>query len=315
MAPSSRVQRGEIPGTRPAAPRAMRRRISRADNDETRAQRTSTNGGMRSSVGRNRPSSPSGQWLDRPGPGCPQRRALPPARPGRRRAHFLSTLGHRPPGRGLGALGPQAGWLGPLGRESVLCLLDAVLAERSHSPSPPELVWTGPEGRAGESRDTAVVVQQLFERAQQTVTIAGFRFDHGAALLAPLHSAMRDRGVTCRIYADGPEAESLVKRNWPFGPPLPEVLGFIAPNGVYAAVCEVRGGRPPARLRDVRHNFTERGHERNIEVGVLLTDPALAELLEGQLNGPRRAGCLSGRADRYAGTDTGIHVENLRQSD
>jgi len=56
------------------------------------------------------------------------------------------------------------------------------------------------------ARDTAVVVHELFTRATREVWIAGYRFDHGAQLLAPLHQGMAQRGVQVRLFALEPGA-------------------------------------------------------------------------------------------------------------
>jgi hypothetical protein len=43
-----------------------------------------------------------------------------------------------------------------------------------------ELVWSGTEVMAGGSRDTAVVVQELFRQAREAVLIASYSMDAGA---------------------------------------------------------------------------------------------------------------------------------------
>lgn len=110
----------------------------------------------------------------------------------------------------------------------------AVISERERHLSWPELGWTGPDARGSLSRDTAVVVQTLFSQAQSSILMAGFRFDHGASSLAPLHEAMRDRGVSVRIYGDSADAQTFIQNNWPFGFPHPTLFAFVAGDGVHA---------------------------------------------------------------------------------
>lgn len=176
--------------------------------------------------------------------------------------------------------------LAPLDRAALLSVLDAVLAERASPRGPSvELVWTGPEGRFSAARDTAVVVQSLFARAQTRILIAGFRFDHGSRLLAELHRALRDRAVTCQLFGDEGESEEFLKRNWPFGPPFPELFSFRSTEGRFASLhakCVVVDGQC-ALVTSA--NFTDRGQNRNIEVGALVEDLRFASALERQFQG------------------------------
>lgn len=201
--------------------------------------------------------------------------------------------------------------LGGIDRAGVQAALTSAIAERVHRPPPHlDLVWTGPEARTATTRDTAIVVRQLFEQARQSVIVGGFRFDHGEDLLRPLHAVMRNHGVKATFFmdieghADSPaEADAFATQqidrffadNWPFGSPRPDVY--------YDPRTAVRG--PPwASLHakcvvvDERvalitsANFTERGQERNIEVGVLVADPNFASYLAGQWLGLIDAGIV-----------------------
>ena len=192
---------------------------------------------------------------------------------------------------GLGGMAEHASVLKTFEAATLLVLLEAVLAERFRGLKRPlELVWTGPDSRTSQARDTAVVVRALFQDAKHSVTVAGFRFDHGSSLLSPLHEAMKERGVQCRIYGDTAEAKELVQRNWPFGPPWPEVYGFVPPPEVFASLhakCVVVDNH---LVLVTSANFTERGQERNVEVGVLADDARLAEALERELLAATSAG-------------------------
>ena len=85
---------------------------------------------------------------------------------------------------------------------AVAAVLRVALAERARPTPTLDLVWTGPEGRAATSRDTAVVVRQLFRGARRSVHVAGFWFDHGASILRPLYEAMVQHGVEASLYLD-----------------------------------------------------------------------------------------------------------------
>lgn len=182
---------------------------------------------------------------------------------------------------GIEGLQEEMAALNAVGREGALAVIGAVLSERRACATAPELVWTGPESRRSAARDTAVVLASLFKRAQSSVLLAGFVFDHGAEVLRPLHEAMK-RGVSCRLFADADATEAFVRSNWPFGPPFPEVHRFRPPAGVFASLhakCVVVDGR---WVFITSANFTDRGQTRNVEVGVVLEDVKLAAVLEAQ---------------------------------
>ncbi len=194
--------------------------------------------------------------------------------------------------------------------------LAIAIAERVHRPPPRlDLVWTGPEARTATTRDTAIVVRQLFEQARKSVVVGGFRFDHGEELLRPLHAVMRDHGVKATFFldiadhadrADRAEAyateqiDRFFADNWPFGPPRPDVYydpRTAVPGPPWASLhakCVVVDERV-ALITSA--NFTERGQERNVEAGVLIEDERFASSLVAQW----RSLIGSGGMERYRG--------------
>lgn len=200
------------------------------------------------------------------------------------------------------ALGHLSGRLGPLDdcpASHALAVLEAVLAERYHRPSPHlELVWTGPEAGLRPARNTAVVVSELFGRAERRVLVGGFRFDHGADILRPLHRAMLERSVKVDVFLDVPRAprgedperhagfeiSAFLGQNWPFGEPRPSL--YYDPRTIthrslasLHAKCVVVDGRWSLVSSA---NFTERGLQRNLEAGVLIDDTTFASRLSEQ---------------------------------
>ena len=202
--------------------------------------------------------------------------------------------------------------IGDLERGAALRALRLIVAERTHRPPPRlDLVWSGPEARGTTSRDTALVLKRLFESAQRSVLIAGYAFDE-PAMLAPLHRAMKERGVETTLFvnieshatnaADGvalatKTIDTFLHAMWPFGPPRPRIY--------YDPRTAMRG--PPwvslhakcvvvdeARTLVTSANFTERGHERNIEVGFLIEDAAAAADLVAQWRLLIAAGAVRG---------------------
>lgn len=208
----------------------------------------------------------------------------------------------------LVALAPGLGALLGAPVETAVRVLEAVREERLRPPATrASLVWTGPETRGSGARDTAVVVRELFAGAARHVLIAGYSFERGEAILAPLHAAMRDRGVRAEMFvhlreATGvpadPEgylraqAEAWRRAYWPFGAPAPTL--YVDPRaavpGSYASLhakCIVVDGE---RALVGSANFTDRGHARNIEAGVLVEDARFAEELARQFHDAVGAG-------------------------
>lgn len=198
--------------------------------------------------------------------------------------------------------------LAGLDAPAVEVLLEVLLADRQERPGPRiDLVWTGPEARQAISRDTAVVVRELFAGAAESVLIAGYRFDHGADLLKPLHEAMEVRGVQTQIFLDierrrgDPEsphdcaqlfADRFFHKQWPWSPPRPEIYydpRTAAPRPVQSlhAKCVVVDGK---RALIGSANFTDRGQTRNIEAGALIEDRGFATRLLEHFHGLVHAG-------------------------
>lgn len=172
-----------------------------------------------------------------------------------------------------------------------------------------QLVWSGIEIEAGtRSRDTATIVQELFERAERRVIIASYVLDKGMkarAIFGGLARRMDDNSeLSVRIYIN-------VKREWKHGRPDSRTDGELLrefadrfrdqiwpgrrmPELYYDPRSLTVGGATRACLHakciivDDEHvlitsaNFTEAAHERNIEAGVRLDDKQIAEALRIQ---------------------------------
>ena len=169
-----------------------------------------------------------------------------------------------------------------------------------------ELVWSGTEAVAGGSRDTAVVVQELFRQARHSVLIASYALDTGAKAkvlfgsLAKRMDAEPDLSVRLFVNVQRPyrdeTAEAILLREfadtfrqqiWP-GERLPEL--FHDPRSLEIdhhrraclhAKCIVID---ETRALLTSANFTEAAHQRNIEAGTLITDPHLARALQAQFD-------------------------------
>lgn len=174
-----------------------------------------------------------------------------------------------------------------------------------------ELVWSGPEHVTAGSRDTGVVVRELFSTAQETVRIAGFAVHNGRSVFRTLASNMAaNPSLSVRMFVNiarqhldsRPEADivrayvaSFVKNEWP-GDRLPELYydpralsTETGPRASLHAKCIVVDRRW-AFITSA--NFTEAAHERNIEAGVLVDDPYLASAVESQLDNLMASGAV-----------------------
>ena len=169
-----------------------------------------------------------------------------------------------------------------------------------------ELVWSGTEVMAGGSRDTAVVVQELFREARESVLVASYAFDTGSkgrALFETLAGRMdAEPDLRVRLFVNvqreyrDETADAVLLREfadsfrhdlWP-GERLPEV--FYDPRSLIAdgkaraclhAKCVVIDEK---RALITSANFTEAAHVRNIEAGTVITDTILARALRVQFD-------------------------------
>lgn len=179
-------------------------------------------------------------------------------------------------------------------------------ARREAESSRARLVWSDHDVRG--ARDTAVVAQELFADARETVLVSTFSIGHhraadappGHPLLRVLAERMNERPtLLARLFlnikrtsrqVEIPEAEIVARWTrwfrseiWPW-PRAPEVYfdpRSLAGDGVYClhAKCIVVDD---ARALVSSANLTEAAHERNIEAGVFLDDAVFAKELRLQ---------------------------------
>ncbi|MHC0068872.1 DISARM system phospholipase D-like protein DrmC [Nostoc sp. UIC 10890] len=167
-----------------------------------------------------------------------------------------------------------------------------------------DLVWTGPEITGSQSRDTGVVVRELFSTAKISVLISSFAIDKKQKarelfmVLAERMDLTPELNVRMFLNVNRPHnsevptstllrefASTFRQDIWP-GQRLPEVfhdprslkLGGESKACLHAKCVVV----DKERVLVTSANFTEAAHERNIEAGVLLNDPVTAIALQMQ---------------------------------
>lgn len=171
------------------------------------------------------------------------------------------------------------------------------LRERTPLEHALQLVTTAPAGDTALHRDTAVVVQDLFRRAQKTVLISTYAFYGGREIfqtLAERMDASSDLAVRIFVNIERKSGETcptseIVSRflhqfrehHWPAQSRLPEIYYDVRSTSerpteaaVLHAKCIVIDGE---ELFVTSANFTEAAQNRNIETGLLVKSPAIAE--------------------------------------
>lgn len=188
-----------------------------------------------------------------------------------------------------------------LGREQAASVVRLVLEERAASDADRiSAVWSGPEGVTAQTRDTAVVVRELFEAAKERVLVSSYVLYQTAQLFEPLARAMESNPLlevklfvtVLRESKDHRDGDQLVaefaerfRNDWPgsrlpavYHDPRSLVMG-VGGRAVLHAKCVVVDGR---RSFVTSANFTEAAQERNFELGLLADDELLARSIESQ---------------------------------
>jgi hypothetical protein len=181
-------------------------------------------------------------------------------------------------------------------RQAARLLRELVEERRASEARAPgvELVWTGPESVASTSRDTFVVVRELFEMARRSVLISGYVIHSGRQIFEPLLRRMKGgASLRVRLFLNiGPDAErpgreleTFARRfrqhHWE-GPPWPEV--YYDPRGLQGeanAVLHAKCIVVDERISLVTSaNLTNAAQQSNIEAGTLVKSSTFARHLE-----------------------------------
>lgn len=194
-----------------------------------------------------------------------------------------------------------------LSAEHLAFFLDLLASEResrAHLEEAVELVSTGPETSGYPTRDTRIVVRELFRQAEQSVLVAGYAVYQGRDVFQALAERMDVRPeLTVRMFLDVQRAHrdtsapsELLRRfaqrfrgqEWP-GSRLPEV--YYDPRSLELDALKRASLHAKCVVVDERiafissANFTEAAQVRNIEVGALIRWAPFARQLASHFNG------------------------------
>ena len=166
-----------------------------------------------------------------------------------------------------------------------------------------DLVWTGPEAPGSHSRDTAVVVEELFSNAQRQVLVSSFVVRQGDVVFKPLAARMAEvPDLRVRLFLHVPrglndtrnESELLREfadrfpEQWPW-PQRPEIYydpRTVSTDRAVAATWHAKCVLVDEDLAFVSSaNFTEWAQQRNVEAGVLLRNRHFSGQLLQQFQG------------------------------
>lgn len=166
-----------------------------------------------------------------------------------------------------------------------------------------ELVWTGPESSASQSRDTAVVVAEMFRSATTSVLVSTFVVHQADTVFKPLADRMVEvPGLRVQLFVHVGRGDrdtrheseilrefaSKLRTRWP-GPVRP--LLYYDPRSLETNAADRATWHAKVIVVDDERafvtsaNFTEWAQQRNVEAGVLIRNAQFARQLRQQFEG------------------------------
>jgi phosphatidylserine/phosphatidylglycerophosphate/cardiolipin synthase-like enzyme len=196
----------------------------------------------------------------------------------------------------------------------IALLVEAIADTLDKSPDPAvlfEIVFSGPDVPGVPTEDTAAAFQTLVQEAKQEILLVGYAVYGGERIFEPLVVRLREnpglKVTFCldisRKVGDTSLNSEIVRRfchdfrhkNWPW-PELPELYydpralaESFEQKATLHAKCVVVD-RKAALITSA--NFTEAAQKRNIELGVLVRHPPIAERIAVYFQGLQASGIL-----------------------
>ncbi|PUB21465.1 phospholipase D-like protein [Promicromonospora sp. AC04] len=171
-----------------------------------------------------------------------------------------------------------------LDRDLLVAVLRGVEGARSVTRRV-ETIWTMPGHLAGGGGLTTSLVR-LVEGARESVVCSTFNFQRSSGMWGALQAASRRSGVGVRVYVDaGASADAS-------GPSAGELAEWLAPGEVFRTRdFDGKPVRNHAKFLSVDHrfvvvtsaNFSWSAENGNVELGVRIDDPGLADRVEREM--------------------------------
>jgi hypothetical protein len=199
--------------------------------------------------------------------------------------------GRRPEVRSLlsGVLGARHGVdRGGAGPDSLVAVLRAIEGARS-APTTMDPLWTMPGHLAQHGRLTHSVTY-LVDNARYSVVCSTFNFQRSSGLWEALRRAAQRPEISMKVYVDTHAADAGGRRAW--SPTTDEVAAHLKPAIVLRTrPFDGRQVRNHSKFISIDHrfllvtsaNFSWRAENANLEFGLLVDNPNLAESVEREL--------------------------------
>lgn len=198
--------------------------------------------------------------------------------------------------------------------KQIALIIEAIAGtlERSFDPAILfELVLSGPDVPGVPTEDTAAAFQMLVQEAQQEILLVGYAVYGGDIMFEPLAKRMRiNPGLKVTFCLDIARkmgdtsldseiirrfAHEFRERQWPW-PELPELYydpRALSPSGEGRASLHAKCVVVDRRAALITSaNFTEAAQHRNIELGLLVRYPPIAQRIVDYFLGLRTVGLL-----------------------
>ena len=216
-------------------------------------------------------------------------------------AFALTSTGSCPSTLAADLLRFSAEGMSPAHLATLLDLAAHALEARLLRDSVAELVWTGPETVHARSRETLVVIDELFSAAQQSVLVSTYVVQQPERIFAKLAARLDNvPGLVARVFVNVErksgdtrlesglvhEHSTQLASRWP-GTRRPEV--YFDPRSVSTDAAVRASWHAKCVVVDdevtflTSANFTEWAQQRNVEAGALIRGRHFALQLRSQL--------------------------------
>ena len=190
-------------------------------------------------------------------------------------------------------------------QSAALHMINQLLSAKREIHSAPNLVWSGPQTSETTSRDTSIIIRDLFLSAEKEVWMSGYSIRKAKKIFQPLADVMNQRGVKTNLllhfdnHEKDPEklkenaqqqALKFLHKQWTFDGAKPTIFGDLRTvqdhhNKRKSVSMHAKFIVVDAKTTLIGSaNLTSRAMNRNIEAGALIHDPKFAQTILRQLD-------------------------------